>query len=179
MGVTLQDILRDPEVSFSELIQWLEGKVSREGLNALSAQAQALYYADRYDRGVFRGGHYTLMFYDPDLDIMQMIPSLEAIGAPKTAQVLRDLAALFPGGIIPIGREPRLSQYESVCEKLRTERIDARGPEAAEDPSRLEEQLRAANENVYLLAVRFALDHKELLLQEDAEPNAAADRGRM
>src|SRR5262245_41541804 len=122
MARTLRQILGDLEQgdpgSFWELAQWLEEKAVREGLDSLSAPARAIYLADRFDAGMFRGGFDTLMRWDPGLDIMQMIPALEAIGAARTAQVVRDLASLFPGGIIPTDPAARLREFDCASAQL-------------------------------------------------------------
>src|SRR5947209_1112481 len=49
------------------------------------------YLANRYDGGIFRGGFYTLMRWDPQVDVMRMVEALAAIGVPETARVLTDL----------------------------------------------------------------------------------------
>jgi hypothetical protein len=167
MAQSLQCILTDVEVSFWDIIEWLQAKIQRSGLDSLGDAARTVYLVNRYDAGMFRGGYGTLLVWNPELDIMWMIPALEAIGAIKTAQALRDWAALFPGGTIPLDKHERMKADLAVSEQLILEQVGERGPAATEEPTRIEMQLKAANEDIYSLAVKFAKEHKSELLLED------------
>jgi hypothetical protein len=153
IGSTGEDI-----VLYDQLCERLQRKARAAGLDALSDPARVILLADRYDAGMFRSGWYTLMSLD-DYDLMGMIPALEAIGARVTAQVLRELASLFPSGTIPMSVPVRDREYKEHVMGLEDQLND------------LEARLNAVElkiERVPALAERFALAHRAELAEEEA-----------
>lgn len=60
-----------------------------------------------------------------DDDYSQTISSLDAIGASKAADILRDVTSQFPRGRPPLDRIERCSQYQGFPEEVRND-VDGR-----------------------------------------------------
>jgi hypothetical protein len=164
MPRTLSELFLCPNASgedvvhFEQLCERLEQKARAVGLGSLSPAARAVLLADRYDAGMFRGGWYTLMGGD-DYDVMDMIPALEVIGAQVTAQVLRELATLFPAGTIPASVPVRDWQYKEHVMRLEDQ---------LEGLEKRLNEVELTTERVPELARRFALAHRAELAEEEA-----------
>ena len=162
MARTLGELFRGTNVRigedivlYDELCDRLQSKAQQVGLDRLSPLARVVLLAERYDVGMCKSGWYTLMYWD-DYDIMEMIPALEAIGAIQNAQILREVAALFPSGTIPTSVPQRVREYQEQVMCLEAQ-LDC-----------LEERLKESREDVCRLAHQFTLAHRAELSKEEA-----------
>jgi hypothetical protein len=167
MGRWLHDLFpREDYVAYWSLCDRLQTRALRDGLGVLSPCARVILLAERDDVGMAKSGWYSLVYWD-DYDLMDMIPALEAVGAAVNAQVLRELAVLFPGGTIPPSTKERVHQYHTQVMDLE------------EQLEKLDERLRTANEDIVRLTEQFALAHRAELREEEVEPDPAPDPRRI
>lgn len=165
MSRTLGDLFFCPNsvgenvVIFDQLCTRLQQKAQTLGLNSLSEPARIVLLAYCYDVGMFRSGWYTLMYWDK-YDVMDMIPALEAIGARTAAQILREVASLFPTGTIPASVALRNKQYNEHVEPLYEARLESLNKQLGE--------VEFSTEQVSVLAEQFALAHRAELVKEEA-----------
>jgi Domain of unknown function (DUF4375) len=126
---TIDDVLAIPDatdfaIALSNLVC---PRSYSDGVESLTPGERVAFHVDELEREVNNGGFSQFFGNLSGAHVPETIAALEAIGAEQMAALVREAAALLPGGTLPADQAERSSVLEAVSDSVRAAWADLDG----------------------------------------------------